>query len=34
VIIPVEEYEELLGDIHDLVISAELQDESIIDFAL
>jgi PHD/YefM family antitoxin component YafN of YafNO toxin-antitoxin module len=34
VIIPVEEYEELLEDIHDLAISAELQYEPTIDFTL
>lgn len=34
VIIPVEQYEELLEDIHDLALIAELQHESIIDFAL
>lgn len=32
VIIPVEEYEELLEDIHDLAIIAERRDEPTIDF--
>jgi len=32
VIIPVEEYEELLGDIHDLAIIAERRDEPTITF--
>ncbi len=32
VVIPVEEYEELLGDIHDLAIIAERRDESSVTF--
>ena len=32
VIIPVDEYEELLEDIHDLAIIAERRDEATIDF--
>jgi PHD/YefM family antitoxin component YafN of YafNO toxin-antitoxin module len=32
VVIPVEEYEELLGDLHDLAIIAERRDESTIGF--
>ncbi|MEW6456444.1 MAG: type II toxin-antitoxin system Phd/YefM family antitoxin [Acidobacteriota bacterium] len=32
VILPIEEYEELLEDIHDLVVIAERRDESVITF--
>ena len=32
VVLPVEEYEELLEDIHDLAIIAERQDEPVLDF--
>ncbi|MBF0568463.1 MAG: type II toxin-antitoxin system Phd/YefM family antitoxin [Nitrospirae bacterium] len=32
VVLPLEEYEELIGDIHDLVVIAERKDEPAIDF--
>ncbi|WP_022852762.1 hypothetical protein [Thermodesulfatator atlanticus] len=32
VILPIEEYEELLEDLHDLAIIAERRDEPVIDF--
>ena len=32
VVLPIEEYEELLEDLHDLAIIAERRDESAIDF--
>ncbi|GAB4422159.1 MAG: type II toxin-antitoxin system prevent-host-death family antitoxin [Thermodesulfovibrionales bacterium] len=32
IVLPVEEYEELLEDIHDLAIIAERKDEPVVDF--